>query len=465
MKKLILLFILTLSAVSVFAQTHTTVTVEDNQTITATKSFTKPVVLSPTTVSGLPSASTVKGGIATITDGTSLLDCTVGGGSTVVFCTSNGSVWSTIRRSSFDESGTGLSDPTADATFTYPVASTSGLTIAGTAPASVSTTPGTAATTLFNVSGVIGGASTNASGTGGVGSSPAIVAGAGGAATGATSSTGGAGGSINLTTGAGGASGGTGDNGDGGNLNITLGIAGTGGSGPAGEAGVVAVTGPTAGLTYITQGTAVTALNTNFPANSIVDYAPTSVTAYQNARPGVAPVVASYRQTDACPSALCTESFHPVPAVLTVASDFTDSTSTTLKLVTGLSLTMPVSQAVVMTFHCSLLFDQATTAVVDEIGIGVTGTAPTSANAGASAHTSTTVTTTGTLVSLASTTPTAVVTFTPSAITTIWKAELDGAVEQPSNATPGVFGVYVYTTTGADNLIVKRGSFCRAVYQ
>jgi hypothetical protein len=64
------------------------------------------------------------------------------------------------------------------------------------------------------------------------------------------------------------------------------------------------------------------------------------------------------------------------------------------------------------------------------------------------------------LVALASTTPTAVVTFTPSAITTVWNAVLDGTIEQPSNATPGVFNVYASTTTGTDNLVVKRGSYC-----
>ena len=143
-----------------------------------------------------------------------------------------------------------------------------------------------------------------------------------------------------------------------------------------------------------------------------------------------------------------------------VTADFTDSTSTTLQLVTGLSWTLPTSKAVNVSFHCMLLFDQATAAVSDSIGIGVTGTAPTQANASAVVYTNTTVSTAGTLTALASTTPTAVVTFTPSAITTIWEATLNGTIEQPSNATPGVFGVYVATTTGTDNFIVKRGSYC-----
>jgi len=128
---------------------------------------------------------------------------------------------SAVATPPFDKSATGLSNPTADATFTYPNTSTSGLTLAGTAPASVSTATGTNATTLFNVNGVTGGASSNSSGTGGVGSSPSITAGNGGAGTG-TAGNGGAGGNITLTPGAGGAK---------------------TGAGVAGAAGVVAVVG------------------------------------------------------------------------------------------------------------------------------------------------------------------------------------------------------------------------------
>lgn len=143
-----------------------------------------------------------------------------------------------------------------------------------------------------------------------------------------------------------------------------------------------------------------------------------------------------------------------------VTTDFTDSTSTTLTAITGLSWTLPTSRAAVFSFHCGLLFDQATAAVSDSFGVGVTGTAPTNLSASGTVFTAAGVETTGTLVGLASTTPTAVVTFTPSAITTVWKAELDGTIEQPSNATPGVFNIYVSTTTGGDNIIVKRGSYC-----
>jgi hypothetical protein len=224
-------------------------------------------------------------------------------------------------------------------------------------------------------------------------------------------------------------------------------------------------TGTTAGFVDYPQGTTSAAVAPCNVATSICEQAPTAVTSYLVTKPGAAPNIASYQQTDGCAAASCTMSYHPVPVLLTVASDFTDSTTSTLTLITGLSTTMPVSKAVVISAHCALLFDQATAAVSDSFGIGVTGTAPTSANASATSYTAAGVEATGTLVSLASTTPTAIVTFTPSAITTVWKAELDATVEQPSNATPGVFGIYVSTSTGADNIIVKRGSYCSVIYQ
>ena len=144
-----------------------------------------------------------------------------------------------------------------------------------------------------------------------------------------------------------------------------------------------------------------------------------------------------------------------------VTGDFTDSTSTTLQLITGLSWTLPTSKAINMSFHCSLLYDQATALVSDSFGVGVTGTAPTQLNTSGVVYVSTSALTEGTLTGLASTTPTAVVTFTPTgSLATIYRADIDGTIEQPSNATPGVLGIYVATTTGTDNIIVKRGSYC-----
>lgn len=226
-------------------------------------------------------------------------------------------------------------------------------------------------------------------------------------------------------------------------------------------------TGTVAGFTDMPQGPDPTSTAPCNAATSVCRYSSTAQTQMFIKNPPAPPVIASYEQTDGCASVKCTDTYHPVPVVLTTTSDFTDSTSATLVLVTGLSTTMPVSQAVVVKYDCTLYFDQATTAVVDEIGVGITGTAPTYSNHHAVvwAAASHAWSTTGVLSDLASTTPTSVASFTPSAITTIWSAELSGTIEQPSNATPGVFGVYVYTTTGSDNFIVKRDSACSVIYQ
>jgi hypothetical protein len=320
----------------------------------------------------------------------------------------------------------------------------------------------TNAPTALNVVGGTGGANAGATSPGWKGAPIALTCGNGSNA-GATSGTGGAGGDCTIQSGNGGTAAIGSTTGKAGDILLKLGTPGA--TGTAGQNGTVQVGGATAGLYFLTQGTAPTTANTDIPANSYFEYAPTGITAYNGAIPTAAPVIASYRQTDGCPSAACTYTFHPVPKLLTVASDFTDSTSATLGLITGLSTTMPVSQAVVVSFHCALLFDQATAVVSDSFGVGVTGTAPTNLNASGTAFTAAAVEATGTLVGLATTTPTAVVTFTPSVITTVWKAELDGTIEQPSNATPGVFGVYASTTTGTDNLIVKRGSYCSVIYQ
>lgn len=152
---------------------------------------------------------------------------------------------------SFDKSATGLVNPTADATFTYVAASVSGLTLAGTAPASVSTSTGTNASSVFNVSGVAGGADSNATGTGGIGSSPTITGGVGGAGTG-TNAVGGKGGTLQFTAGNGGGSLGTGANANGGDINLYPGAPGTGGSGTAGLTGNVNLSASAlSSLTYI----------------------------------------------------------------------------------------------------------------------------------------------------------------------------------------------------------------------
>lgn len=224
-------------------------------------------------------------------------------------------------------------------------------------------------------------------------------------------------------------------------------------------------TGTTAGFIDFPQGTTSAAVAPCNTATSICEQAPASVTSYLVTKPGAAPNIASYKQTDACGSASCTESYHPVPAILTVASDFTTAANTNLQTITGLSTTMPASKAVVAVFHCSLNWSQATATAAVAFGIQGATTAPTNLAANATSYTNTTAETTGTLTGLTTTTATNIVSVAPSAITTIWKAIIDGTLEAPSNASPTVLNFMVSTATSGDAVTVKRGSYCSVIYQ
>lgn len=124
--------------------------------------------------------------------------------------------------------------------------------ITGVKPASVATTPGTAAATLATWVGGQGGFTTIATtGVGGVGGGFAITGGAGGTAAAAvTAGTGGAGGAITLTTGAGAVSAvtgaGNGTGGAGGALSLVAGVGGavttSTGTNTGGAGGAVAIT-------------------------------------------------------------------------------------------------------------------------------------------------------------------------------------------------------------------------------
>lgn len=225
---------------------------------------------------GLTIASTASGGVTNIATTSPITGGPITTTGTIACATcattvSGGAI-------SFDKSNTGLINPTADATFTYLNTSVTGLSLAGTAPASSAGATGTNASSIFNVTAPIGGGDSNATGTAGIGGSPSMTAGAGGAGTG-TNTVGGAGGSLSYTAGAGGASAGTGANSNGGNISFTMGAPGTGGSGTAGKSGVASFSdGTHAGGYYITQGTAPTAANVNIPANSAFHYGPTSIT-------------------------------------------------------------------------------------------------------------------------------------------------------------------------------------------
>jgi hypothetical protein len=148
--------------------------------------------------------------------------------------------------------------------------------------------------------------------------------------------------------------------------------------------------------------------------------------------------------------------------ILTVASDFTTAANTSLQAITGLSWLMPQNQAAVASFSCHLMYSQATAAVADQFGIQDVNVNPTNIAAKAQVNTSATAFTAGNLPTLVNNNPTAIVTFTPSAITTVWNADITGLVEQPSagNATQTI-QIMVQTSTAGDAVTVKRGSYCR----
>lgn len=149
------------------------------------------------------------------------------------------------------------------------------------------------------------------------------------------------------------------------------------------------------------------------------------------------------------------------PVFVYVTGDFTTAANTSLQAITGLAWTMPGSLAINVPFDCYFQYSQATAAVADSFGIQDVTTAPTQINANGTMQTNTTAFSSGPgVVALASTTATAVMTATPSAITTVWSAEMHGVIEQPSG-TASAINIMVKTATAADAVTVKRGSYCR----
>lgn len=144
-----------------------------------------------------------------------------------------------------------------------------------------------------------------------------------------------------------------------------------------------------------------------------------------------------------------------------VTSDFTTAANTNFQLITGLAWTVPVTTAMNIPFECHLSYSQATAVVAVSFGIQDVTVAPTQINATGNMQTAATTFTGGVLNALASTTATAIVTATPSVITTVWTTDLYGFIEQPSNASTSAIQIQVKTSTAGDAITVKRGSFCR----
>lgn len=140
---------------------------------------------------------------------------------------------------------------------------------------------------------------------------------------------------------------------------------------------------------------------------------------------------------------------------------FTDANASGLQNITGLSWTLPANIAVIWPFHCRLVVNQNTAAVVDTIGIQDVTIAPTYIQATGVAETALTVSAYGDLgVGLTTTTATGIISFTPGAIGTNLTVLIDGIINQPSNASSSVIQMMVQQATAADTIIFQKGSFC-----
>ena len=329
---------------------------------------------------------------------------------------------------------------------------TGGFTVTGNAPASTSNASGVATGTLFTISGVAGGASSNAAGTAGVGSQVAVNTGTGGAGTG-TNAVGGAGGSETHTMGNGGASAGTGANSNGGSFNVVPGSAGTGGSGTAGKRGVFSVNdgGGFAGAAYFTQGTANTTSNLNVPATSILEQAPTSVTAYTITKPGAAPANNFSAKTTTTAGV---ESYSKMNQMAMITSDYTNAT-TSLTNVTGLSFSIDASTNYYMS--CKLIWQgSATTAT---LVLSTTGPAsPTKVSA--MFQTDTTSGAGAVIFDNATDGTTFGFTLGPTAIVTT-AADLSGRLDMGvvNGSTAGTLQLQA-KSNGAGTVTIRAGSFC-----
>lgn len=152
-----------------------------------------------------------------------------------------------------------------------------------------------------------------------------------------------------------------------------------------------------------------------------------------------------------------------LPFNLLVTADFVTAANTNLQTITGLSWVMPANTARNQAFDCYLMYSQQTAAVAnDAFGIQAASLAPTQINAQGKVQLTAGPPSTyqdGTLTGLTTTTATAIITFTDSAITTIFNAELHGMIENPSGVA-NTINIMVKTGTAADTMTVKRGSYC-----
>jgi hypothetical protein len=155
----------------------------------------------------------------------------------------------------------------------------------------------------------------------------------------------------------------------------------------------------------------------------------------------------------------------PLAPVLTqgpsLPSDFTTANNTSLQNITAGGVTLGFSKqakAAKSEFHCVLLYSQGTANAAVAFGIQAVTNAPINIEASGEMSTTPTAKTAGTLATLATTTATNIVSATPGATAAVFRAVLDGTIEDSAQAN--TFNIMVSTATGADAVTIKRGSSC-----
>lgn len=218
------------------------------------------------------------------------------------------------------------------------------------------------------------------------------------------------------------------------------------------------------GANFGSQGTATTSLHGN--AGGVLVFGPTVPADFGSAvaaRTALAnPTAAAGTPAQSTTVDVLAYQVAEIPAFLRVTTDFTTSgVGTALETITGLSFTIPATTALNVPFACHLIYHQNVANVAVAFGIQDVTISPTNIAAMGEIHTAAAVLAQGNLVGLATTTATAIVSATPSAITTDWNAEVSGMVEAPSNASSSAIQFKVSTATAADTVTVRRGSFCQ----
>jgi hypothetical protein len=150
-----------------------------------------------------------------------------------------------------------------------------------------------------------------------------------------------------------------------------------------------------------------------------------------------------------------------VASIYYVTSDFTTAANTDLQNITGLSWTVPSSTAMNIPFSCHLAYSQASGTAAVAFGIQDVTVSPTNIFVTGMINTNTTASAWGNLSTLTTTSATSIVSAMPSATSTIRNADLNGFIQQPSNASTTAINIMVSTAISGDAVTVRQGSFCR----